>query len=490
MERAIESVPAVRATRRAWVGLAVLALPCFLYAMDLTVLDLAVPRLVADLHPSSTELLWIVDIYGFLVAGSLITMGTLGDRFGRRRVLLTGAVAFAGASLFAAFAQSAAMLIVARAVLGVAAATIAPSTLSLISNMFRDERERTLAVGFWVASFSAGGALGPMLGGILLEHFWWGSVFLLPLPVMALLLALGPRLLPEYRDPAPGRVDLASAVLSIIAVLSVIYGVKRFAADGFTTIAPLAIVLGVVVGVVFVRRQQRLAHPLLDLALFRHRPFVVSLAIYVLGAFAALGMFLAIAQYLQLVLGLGAFEAGAWTAPSGVAFAIGSLIAPLVARRISKALAVVVGLVVSAGGAAILALLDTSSPLVHVVSGYVMFAVGLSFAFALAVDLVVASAPPERAGSASAVAEMGSELGGAVGIAVLGSIINVVYQGATGAPGTLGEAVASGDHEVIEVGRAAFTRGMSITSAICAIALVIASIAAARYFPSEGSVPG
>ena len=220
------------AGRREWIGLGVLALPCLLYSMDLTVLNLAVPHLSADLEPSSTQLLWIVDIYGFLVAGSLITMGTLGDRIGRRRLLLTGAVAFGAASMLAAFSFTAPMLIAARAILGVASATLAPSTLSLLRNMFLDPRERTVAVGVWIASFSAGGALGPLLGGLLLEHFWWGSVFLVNVPVMLLLLALGPRLLPEYRNPNPGRLDPISAALSLVAVLTVIYGIKRIAAGG------------------------------------------------------------------------------------------------------------------------------------------------------------------------------------------------------------------------------------------------------------------
>src|SRR5262245_38932454 len=225
----VNGMEAPRATRREWVGLAVLALPCLLYSMDLTVLNLAVPHLSADLEPSGAQLLWIVDIYGFLVAGSLMTMGTLGDRIGRRRLLLTGAAAFGAASVLAAFSFTAAMLIAARAILGVASATLAPSTLSLIRNMFLDPRERTVAMGVWIASFSAGGALGPLLGGFLLEHFWWGSVFLVNVPVMLLLLALGPWLLPEYRDPHPGRLDAFSAVLSLVAVLAVIYGIKRIA---------------------------------------------------------------------------------------------------------------------------------------------------------------------------------------------------------------------------------------------------------------------
>src|ERR671916_83705 len=221
-----------RAPRREWIGLAVIALPCLLYAMDLTVLTLAVPALTADLQPSSTELLWIVDIYGFLVAGFLITMGTLGDRIGRRRLLLIGAGAFGGASVVAAFASSPEMLIASRALLGIAGATLAPSTLSLIRNMFEDDQQRTVAIGIWVTSFSVGAAIGPLVGGVMLESFHWGSVFLIAVPVMVLLLAIGPRLLPEYKDPEPGRLDLASAALSLAAVLAVIYGVKALAKDG------------------------------------------------------------------------------------------------------------------------------------------------------------------------------------------------------------------------------------------------------------------
>src|SRR5688500_7739308 len=246
---------APKAGRREWIGLAVLALACVVYAMDLTVLHLAVPSLSADLQPTSAQLLWIIDIYGFMVAGALITMGTLGDRIGRRRLLLIGAVAFALASLLAAFSTSAEMLIATRALLGIAGATVAPSTLSLIRNMFVDAHQRTVAIGVWVTSYSVGGVLGPLLGGLLLEYYWWGSVFLLAVPVMILLLVVGPILLPEYRDPNAGRLDIHSAALSLAAVLAVIYGLKRLAVDGFTVLPILTILTGVAIGFAFVRRQ-------------------------------------------------------------------------------------------------------------------------------------------------------------------------------------------------------------------------------------------
>ncbi len=269
--------------------MAVIALPCLLYSMDLTVLNLAVPHLSADLKPSSSQLLWIIDIYGFLIAGSLITMGTLGDRIGRRRLLLIGAAAVGAASILAAFSSSSEMLIVTRALLGIAGATLAPSTLSLIRNMFLDPQQRTVAIGVWVTSYSVGGAIGPLLGGIVLEYFWWGSVFLLGVPVMVLLLVVGPVLLPEFRDPNAGRLDLLSASQSLMAVLLVIYGLKKLAEHGVSWSPVLSILAGAAVGLLFVRRQRTLAHPLIDLRLFRVPAFSASLATYTLGTLVAFG---------------------------------------------------------------------------------------------------------------------------------------------------------------------------------------------------------
>src|ERR671910_824681 len=237
MQRETEASPVPRAGRREWIGLAVIAIACVLYVMDLTVLHLAIPEISEDLQPSSTELLWIIDIYGFMVAGSLITMGTLGDRIGRRRLLMIGAGAFGVASVLAAFSTSPEMLIATRALLGIAGATLAPSTLSLIRNMFLDPQQRQTAIAVWITSFSVGAAIGPLLGGLVLEFFWWGAAFLLAVPVMVLLLTLGPRFLPEYRDPGAGRLDLTSAALALAAVLAVIFGLKQIAQDGVSVVA-------------------------------------------------------------------------------------------------------------------------------------------------------------------------------------------------------------------------------------------------------------
>ncbi|MGH8175478.1 MAG: MFS transporter [Steroidobacter sp.] len=496
-----------RAGTREWLGLAVIALPCLLYSMDLTVLNLAVPQLSADLKPSSSQLLWIVDIYGFVLAGCLITMGTLGDRIGRRRLLLIGATAFGAASLVAAFSTSASMLIVARALLGLAAATLAPSTLSLIRNMFLDARQRTFAIGVWIASFSAGAAIGPLIGGLLLEHFWWGSVFIINVPLMILLLALGPALLPEFRDPNAGRLDVISAALSLLAMLAVIYGMKKFAEGGQMLLPAMVIAASLGLGAVFLRRQRQLMSPLIDLSLFRSGVFRVALVVNVLGVFVAFGTFLFIAQYLQLVLGLSPFKAGLWTAPSGLAFIVGSQLAPALAGRMRPAHVIAGGFAVAAIGFCVLTQVAGPNALAAVVTGYVILSLGLAPVFTLATDLIVSTAPPERAGSASGLSETSSELGGALGIAVLGSLVTVIYRGqmaslpadvphavAQIARDTLGGAVTivgqlstQTGAALLETAREAFTQGVVIAAAVSAVLAVVAAIMTVTLLRSAGA---
>ncbi len=438
-----------KATTREWVGLAVLALACLMYIMDLTVLHLAVPAMSADLQPTSSQLLWIIDIYGFMVAGFLITMGTLGDRIGRRRLLLIGSAAFGVASLLCAFSTSAEMLILSRALLGIAGATLAPSTLSLLFSMFEDPSQRSRAIAIWVSAFSAGSAVGPLAGGFVLEHFWWGAVFLLAIPVVILLLVLGPIVLPEYRDPNAGRLDLPSAFMSLVAVLAVIFGLKEIAQGGLSPVAIGSMALGVVVGAVWVRRQLRLTDPMIDLRLLRGRAFSAALSVNFLTVFVMVGYFLFVAQYLQLVLGMSPLEAGAWSVPSAIAFIIASNSVPWLQRHFGPERIIATGFGVTAIGLAILATASASMDgLVPVVVASIVISFGLGPIFGLTTELVVGSAPPEKAGAASGISETATELGASMGIAILGSIGVAMYRSTM-----LGEAPAGIPREVLDAAR-------------------------------------
>jgi MFS transporter, DHA2 family, multidrug resistance protein len=501
--RETTETPAPKATTREWIGLAVLTLGCLVYAMDLTVLHLAVPSISADLKPSSTQLLWIIDIYGYLVAGALITMGTLGDRIGRRKLLMIGATAFMVTSVVAALSTSAEMLIASRAIMGLAGATLAPSTLSLIFNMFPDPKQRSAAIGLWISAFSAGGAIGPVFGGVLLEYFSWGSVFLLAVPVMALLLVLGPRVLPEFRDLDAGRLDLRSAAMSLAAVLAVIYGLKEIAQEGFGWTSTVAIVGGLGVGALFVRRQLSLTDPMIDVRLFRIPTFSAALVTNVLGIFVAVGYFLFIAQYLQLVLGLSPLEAGLWSLPSALGFIVGSNVAPRFIHRYHPAFVLGASLMLAAVGLGMLLLLSSTSGLGVLVAASVVISLAMSPMFNLTTELIVGSAPPERAGAASGISETGAELGGALGISILGSIGTAVYRsnlsgnlpagipaeaaeaardtlgGAVSVAGTLpGEAAAA----LLSAAREAFVSGLHIAAGISAVIAIVAVVASVTVF--------
>jgi len=488
------------ATRREWLGLAVIALPCMLYAMDLTVLNLALPRIAAELEPSSATLLWIVDIYGFFVAGLLVTMGNLGDRIGRRRLLLIGATAFGVASVVAAASRTTGMLIFARAVLGIAGATLAPSTLSLIRNMFLQPRQRTVAIGVWTASYSVGGALGPLLGGAMLQRFHWGSVFLLAVPVMALLLVTGPILLPESRAPSAKRLDLGSAALSLAAVLSVIYGLKISVQGGALWRPLVAVGVGLALGTTFVRRQRRLVDPLIDLRLFRTRAFSVSLAMYMLVTLVTFGAYVIVGQYLQLVAGLSPLTAGVWMLPWSASYVLGSFLAPALARRVQPAYVMAGGLMLAAiGFFAVTRVAGLGVAAIIIAS--TAYSLGLSPAFTLGIDAIIAAAPPERAGAAAALSETSSELGGALGIAILGSVATAIYRGVLGHAGlpdvpleartvaldTLGGAVATAAQlgtggagaVLLDAAKVAFTHALQVALAVCGVVSASLSIVAA-----------
>ncbi|PSL48634.1 DHA2 family multidrug resistance protein-like MFS transporter [Saccharothrix carnea] len=429
MSETVSGGTAVRAGAKEWLGLAVLALPTLVLAVDVTVLFLALPHIGADLQPSSAQTLWIMDSYAFLVAGFLITMGTLGDRIGRRKLLMIGALAFGAASIIAAYAPSAELLIAARALLGVAGATLMPSTLALISNMFRDEKQLGLAIGIWTSVFSAGLALGPLVGGLLLEWFWWGSVFLLGAVVMVVLLVVGPMLLPEYKDTEAGRLDLVSVALSLATIIPVIYGIKDMATNGVDLVPVAVLVAGVVFGVVFVLRQRGMADPMLDLKLFRNRSFTVALSVMLLSLVATGGVYLIIAQYLQLVEGLTPLRAGLALLPAAIVMVISSVLAPGLAQRFGPGLVIGVGQLIAAVGYVLVSLVEPAGGLGFVVVGLAVLYFGGGPMMALGTGIIVGSAPPEKAGSAASVSETGTELGVALGVAILGSVGAAVYQG-------------------------------------------------------------
>jgi DHA2 family multidrug resistance protein-like MFS transporter len=502
-----------RASRREWTGLAVLALPTLLLAIDVSVLHLAAPHLSADLAPDSTELLWILDIYGFMIAGFLVTMGTLGDRIGRRKLLLIGAAAFGAASVAAAYSTTPEMLIVTRALLGIAGATLMPSTLALISNMFQDAQQRAAAIGVWMTCFMAGAAIGPVAGGLLLESFWWGSVFLLGVPVMVLLLIAGPLLLPEYRDPEPGKLDLPSVTLSLAAMIPLIYGLKELAKDGLETVPLAALVFGALMGLLFVRRQRTLAAPLMDLRLFRSSAFTAALALMLLAIFTSGGVMLFVIQYLQMVQDMSPLEAGLWMLPATGGTIVGALGAPKLAQRIPAGRLVAGGLAVTALGYLLLTAAGTGGFAVAVVALTVAF-FGLAPIMVLGTDLVLGSAPAEKAGSASSLSETSAELGMALGVAVLGTLGATVYRarmdgtapdaatdGAAAVaedslPGALGVAErlpAEQATELLDGAREAFTDGMNVTggvsAALVAVLAVIAAVLLRHIRPSnEGTV--
>ncbi|MEV0172336.1 MFS transporter [Streptomyces sp. NPDC050803] len=475
-----------------WLALSVLVLAVLLVAVDATVLGLATPYISEDLRPSGTQLLWIGDVYSFVIAGLLVSMGSLGDRIGRKKILLVGATAFGAISVLNAYATTPELMILARALLGVAGATLMPATLALIRNLFHDPRERSLAVGIWGATASAGTAVGPIVGGFLLEHFWWGSVFLINLPVMAVLVLVGIRMLPESRNPDPGPWDLLSVVLSLVGMVGVVYGVKEAAAHGFAW-QPLAVgLLGAAALHGFVRRQLTLPAPLLDMRLFRNRGFSGAVLADLLTILGLSGLVFFLSQYLQLVQGRGPFEAGLAELPAAVGAVAAGLVAGRVARRFSVRAVVSGGLAAVGLALAALTVLDRSTGYPLLGAALLVVGIGAGFSFTVTADVILGSVPKEQAGAASAVSETAYELGAALGIAVLGSIVTGVYRGFTGPAGTpaeahesLGGAVETAAGMPAQTGQAlltsardAFVDGLTLAAGAGAAVLLLASVAA------------
>ncbi|MET8829850.1 MFS transporter [Streptomyces sp. NPDC004610] len=495
---------------REWGGLAVLSLPTVLLGLDVTVLYLALPSLADELRPSSTEALWIMDAYGFLIAGFLITMGTLGDRIGRRKLLLIGAAAFGAVSVVAAYSDSTALLIAARAALGIAGATLMPSTLALITNMFAAPRQRSLAIGVWATSFALGMALGPVVGGLMLDRFWWGSAFLLAVPVALVLLVAAPLLIPEYRAPRTGRFDLLSVGLSLLAILPLVYAVKRVAKDGPEPFTLLAAAAGALFAMLFVRRQRGLTNPLLDMRLFSDRTFSAALGVLLVGLVGVGGAMLLITQQLQFVENMTPVEAGLWMGPPALMMFLAAIGAPVVARRVPPGIVVAATLALSTLGYALLTQVDAAGGLALIVTGFGLVYLGLGALASLGTDLVVGAAPPEKAGSASAMSETVQELGLALGVAILGSVATAVYRSGVGdeipadtpadaaeAPtDSLAGASAASDRlpaDFLDRAEEAATSGLNtamLTAAIGTLLLSFLSAVVLRHIGTSGPVPG
>ena len=425
---------APRVGARGWAALVVLMLPVLLVSVDNTVLSFALPEISIALAPTGAEQLWIIDVYPLVLAGLLVTMGTLGDRFGRRRMLLIGASGFAAVSALAAFAPTAGLLIAARALLGLFGAMLMPSTLSLLRSIFQNRDQRRLAIAVWASAFSAGSALGPIVGGFLLEHFDWGSVFLIAVPVLIPLLIAAPLLVPESRDPNPGRIDIVSIVLSMAAMIPVVYAIKSLAVDGPSLTAGAWALLGVAMGYLFVRRQLTAEVPMLDMGLFRRGSFSGAILVNLLSVVALVGFLYFVSQHLQLVLGLSPMMAGAALVPGMLAMIVAGLSVVPISRRVPPHILVPVGLVFSVAGYLLVAFTTSDHGIAPLVIAFVVLGIGIGGAETISNELILSSAPAEKAGAASAVSETAYELGAVLGTAVLGGLITAFYRGALVVP--------------------------------------------------------
>ena len=481
-------------TRR-WIALGVLSLGVLVIGVDGTVLAVATPFITKDLASTATQVLWIGDIYSFVLAGLLVTMGSLGDRIGHKKLLLCGATAFAAMSVVTAYASTAELLIGARALLGVAGATLAPSTLALIRGLFLQPRDRSIAVGVWAAMFSAGAALGPVIGGLLLEHFWWGSVFLINVPVMVVLVIGGFVLLPEQRNPTPGPWDLPSVGLSLVGVLGLVYAVKEGAAHGLRVDIAVMGVVGAAALTLFVQRQLRLPAPLIDVRLFGNRAFSGVVAANLLSVLGLSGLVFFLSQFFQLVQGYSPMRAGLAELPAAVAATVFGVLAGFAVRYWSQRAVLTTGLVLVGVAMASLTAITPSTAYLQLGIALFVVGVGLGLAFTAASDVIIGSVMPERAGSAAAVSETAYELGMALGIATLGSIITAVYRGLVIPPGTpdavashareslaaavdpSGRLPADNGHVLLTAAKDAFTDGLAIAAGVGSALLLVSAVA-------------
>lgn len=484
-------------------------LPVLLVSVDNTVLAFALPEISSALQPTGAQQLWIIDVYPLVLAGLLVAMGSLGDRIGRRRLLLVGSTGFAIVSVAAAYAPSAELLIAARGVLGFFGAMLMPSTLSLLRNIFHDGDQRRFAIAIWASCFAAGAALGPIVGGFLLEHAWWGSVFLLAVPVLIPLLILGPVFVPESKDPNPGRIDVVSIALSMLALAPLVYAIKRLADDGIGPASIVPALVGATALVLFVRRQLSRPDPMLDVRLFRVPTFSGAVIVNLLSVFSLVGFLFFVSQHLQLVIGQSPMQAGIALVPGLAVMVVAGMAVVVLVRWIRPSTIIVAALLLSAIGYAAVLLLASPSAVAPIIVAFAVLGAGIGAAETLSNDLIVSSVPAEKAGAASAVSETAYEMGAVLGTAVLGSILTASYSAhltvpagldaeqATAAQQTLGGAHAVADtlppaqaDALLAAAGSAFDSGVSVTSAIGAALMVISAVVAWKMLrPRSGVTP-
>jgi MFS transporter, DHA2 family, multidrug resistance protein len=471
------AAPTAGPRRRAWLGLAMLLLPVLLVSMDVSVLFLAMPTLSVALDPSAVQQLWILDVYGFVLAGLLITMGNLGDRFGRRRLLLCGATVFGVGSVLGAFAPSAGVLIAARALMGAGGATLLPSSLALISALFAEPRARATAIGIWTAFFAGGSAIGPIIGGLLLNHFWWGSAFLVNLPVLVVFLALGPLLLPEHRA-GRGPIDPISVVLSVGGILPLIYAIKHAAADGFAYTDAVLAVFGAGMLALFLRRQRHLDDPLLDLSLFRRASFTVAVGSSTVGMIALAGITYLTGVYLQSVTGRDPLAAAVLGIPAAAMVFTVSMSGARIGRWLGAGRSFALALGTAAVGNLLLLGIGVDGGIGWYLAGSTIAGFGYGLCFTLVSDVAVSAVPAHRAGAAAGISETSFELGNGLGLSLLGSLVTLVFRSKGSFGSTLGETLEHADAGSAHAARAAYVSGVHVAIVVAAVLLAAMAVVA------------
>lgn len=494
-----------KAGPRQWASLVVLMLPVLLVSVNNTALSFALPAISQGLHPTASQLLWIVDVYPLILAALLIPMGSLGDRMGRRKMLMIGSTGFGLVSLFAAFAPTAEWLLAARAGIAVFGSMLLPATLSLLRSVFRDDRQRTLAIAIWTAGFSAGAALGPIAGGFLLNHFWWGSVFLLAVPVLLAFLVAAPLILPESKDPHPGPVDPLSIVLAVLTMAPVVYGIKSLATGGSVLHGVLFIAVGALCGLLFARQQVAKDYPMLDLRFFRSPRFSGGLSVNMVSNVALFGFLFFFTQYLQLVNGTDPMTSGLLMVPGLVLSILAGLGAERIARLVGIRTAVVLGLLLVAAGFFVVAFTDQMASSAPILVAFTVMSAGTGLATTLSTDLVVSSVPEAKAGAASAVSETGYEVGAVLGTAVLGGLTTAFYQAHLELPAAVSADSAQIAHETLggaldvaaespagsviaDAAVAAFSSGMQWTALIGGVLVAVVALVLARVLRADRRV--